>query len=90
MAKQVPANQKLWQMIIMQAKAKFATYPSPGASHWVHSEYIKHGGQFVESSEETKKKKELIRHYQEAKRKKMANDKGGDEKGSKKSATKKK
>ncbi|CAB4123734.1 hypothetical protein UFOVP45_16 [uncultured Caudovirales phage] len=73
-------------MIIMQAKARFATYPSPGASHWVHSQYVKHGGQFVESSQDTKKKKEIIRHYQEAKLKKRAHDKsGGDnEKGEKK------
>jgi hypothetical protein len=54
-------------MIIMQAKAKFATYPSPGASHWVHSEYVKHGGQFVELSNDTRQKK-LAKKQFEAKR----------------------
>jgi hypothetical protein len=52
-------------MIIVQARARFATYPSPGASHWVHEEYIKHGGQFVETSEVTKRKKELLKKYKE-------------------------
>lgn len=46
---EVPANQKLWAMLIMQAKAKYHPYPSPGASHWVHSQYIHMGGMFVDS-----------------------------------------
>jgi len=62
---QKPANQKLWDMTIVQAKARFATYPSPGASHWVHKQYVEHGGRFIESSEETKKKKMLVRMYKE-------------------------
>lgn len=65
MASQEPSNPKLWEMTIVQARARFATYPSPGASHWVHEEYIKHGGQFVETSEVTKRKKELLKRYQE-------------------------
>jgi len=71
MAHQEPANTRLWQMIIMQAKAKFATYPSPGASHWVHSEYIKHGGQFVEVSNATKQKKMAKKHFEAKKREKF-------------------
>ena len=67
MAHQEPSNIRLWKMIIMQAKAKFATYPSPGASHWVHSEYVKHGGQFVEVSNATRQKK-LAKKQVEAKR----------------------
>jgi hypothetical protein len=62
---QEPTNPKLWQMIIVQARAKFATYPSPGASHWVHEEYIKHGGQFEETSEYTKRKKQILKQYQQ-------------------------
>lgn len=42
-----PANPRLWAMVVAQAKAKFAVYPSPAAAHWVHSEYEKKGGQFV-------------------------------------------
>jgi hypothetical protein len=43
----VPANPKLWHMLVLQAKAKFPTYPSLPASKWVHQEYVKHGGRFV-------------------------------------------
>lgn len=84
---QEPANPKLWQMIIIQAKAKFATYPSPGASHWVHEQYIQHGGKFIENSEATKRKKELLKKY-----KKKIQDKRSryeDEKGENKNAEKK-
>lgn len=70
---QQPVNQKLWDMIIVQAKARFATYPSPGASHWVHKQYVEHGGKFVEGSEETKKKKMLVRMYKERVANKLAN-----------------
>ena len=79
---QEPANPKLWQMIIIQAKAKFATYPSPGASHWVHEQYVQHGGKFIESSEATKRKKELLRAYKKKVLDKRARFK--DEKGEKK------
>lgn len=43
----VPANPKLWHMLVLQAKAKFPKYPSLPASKWVHQEYVKHGGRFV-------------------------------------------
>jgi hypothetical protein len=59
-------------MIIMQAKARFATYPSPGASHWVHDQYIKHGGQFAEVSENTRQKKMAKKHFEEKKREQLA------------------
>jgi len=47
--KQLPANPKLWNMYVAQAKAKFRVYPSPAAAHWVHSHYAQVGGQFVDS-----------------------------------------
>jgi hypothetical protein len=47
--KQLPANPKLWNMYVAQAKAKFRVYPSPAAAHWVHSHYTQVGGQFVDS-----------------------------------------
>lgn len=65
---QVPANPKLYEMFVAQAKAKYSTYPSPGASHWVHSQYEKHGGRFIESSEKTKHEK-LMKQRFEAKKK---------------------
>lgn len=51
----LPSNQKLWRFIVAEAKAKYHPYPSPGASHWVHSEYVKHGGQFVEGESQVSK-----------------------------------
>lgn len=50
--KQLPANPKLWNMYVAQAKAKFRVYPSPAAAHWVHSHYAQVGGQFVTSKKE--------------------------------------
>ena len=72
MPHQEPTNQRLWQMIIMQAKARFAKYPSPGASHWVHDQYIKHGGQFATVSEETRQQKMARKHYEARKREQLA------------------
>lgn len=46
--KQLPANPKLWNMYVAQAKAKFRVYPSPAAAHWVHSHYAQVGGKFVD------------------------------------------
>jgi hypothetical protein len=43
-----PANQKLWDVIVAQAKSKFRVYPSPAAAHFVHKTYVEHGGQFTE------------------------------------------
>lgn len=44
----IPMNPRLWNLYVARAKAKFAGhYPSPGASHWVHEEYVKAGGRFV-------------------------------------------
>ena len=46
--KQLPANPKLWNMYVAQAKSRFRVYPSPAAAHWVHSRYAQVGGKFVE------------------------------------------
>jgi hypothetical protein len=68
----VPTNPRLWSMIVIQAKVKFRTYPSPGASHWVHDQYIKHGGQFAVVSEETRKKKLLLKKIAKKRQEHMA------------------
>lgn len=68
----VPTNPRLWSMIIMQAKARFSKYPSPGASHWVHDQYIKHGGQFTEVSEKTRQQKMAKKRFEEKKREELA------------------
>jgi hypothetical protein len=64
----VPVNEKLYAMVVTQAKAKYRIYPSPGASHWVHRRYLELGGKFIDS-EEIAKRKEMIERYQEAKAK---------------------
>ena len=46
-----PANPKLYSMLVAQARAKYSTYPNPGASAWVHKKYIESGGQFIETTE---------------------------------------
>jgi hypothetical protein len=82
---QQPANPKLYAMIVAQAKAKYATYPSPGASRWVHQQYVQHGGQFIEGSEKTKQTKMLKRQFDLKKRrhleKKDDEKKGGKQSG---------
>lgn len=50
----VPTNPRLWKMIVLQAKMKFRTYPSPAAAHWVHDQYVHHGGQFAEHNAKTR------------------------------------
>jgi hypothetical protein len=54
-----PINQKLWAMIIAQAKAKYARYPNPAASSWVHKKYVESGGKFVDTSDPVYKKQIL-------------------------------
>ena len=49
---QTPANPKLWNMITVQARSKFAKYPSPAAAHWVHAKYLQLGGKFVKNKSE--------------------------------------
>jgi len=52
---QIPANQRLWDLLVMRAKHRFNTYPSPAASHWVHQEYVNAGGQFAKSRKDMKR-----------------------------------
>ena len=50
-----PANPKLYATIVAMARAKYSSYPNPGASAWVHKKYSQSGGQFVETTEATRK-----------------------------------
>lgn len=50
--RQVPANPKLYNLTVIQAKQRFSKYPSPAAAHWVHSKYVQMGGKFVSSQRE--------------------------------------
>lgn len=64
---EVPVNHKLYAMVVMQAKAKYRVYPSPGASHWVHKRYLELGGRFIDTEEEARKK-EIARRILEMRR----------------------
>lgn len=46
--RQFPANEKMWNMYVAQAKARFRVFPSPIASSWVHAQYSRAGGKFVD------------------------------------------
>jgi hypothetical protein len=66
----VPVNEKLYAMVVMQAKAKYRIYPSPGASHWVHRRYLELGGKFEDSSEKAYREKiakRAMEHYRNKK-----------------------
>lgn len=54
-----PANEKLWAMIIAQAKAKYSRYPNPAASHWVHEKYVQSGGKFIDSNDPVVQRQKL-------------------------------
>lgn len=77
-----PANEKLWNLVLMQAKARFQKFPSPAASSWAHEKYVKMGGRFIDTAKEKDKEKaaEAARH---------AAGKDDDEKSSKKKGKKK-
>jgi hypothetical protein len=70
--KQLPANPKLWNMYVAQAKSRFRVYPSPAAAHWVHAHYTQVGGQFVDSE---KKIDPRMRDYVQEKMDKQIADK---------------
>lgn len=53
---EVPTNEKLWAMVVFQAKTKYHPYPSPGASAWVHQQYLHLGGKFEDRNEHTRRK----------------------------------
>ena len=52
-----PANPKLYAMFVAQAKAKYSTWPNPGASAWVAKKYQQAGGQYVETTEADRRRK---------------------------------
>lgn len=61
---EVPVNEKLYAMVVTQAKAKYRIYPSPGASHWVHRRYLELGGKYIDS-EEIAERKRILKAWQE-------------------------
>lgn len=67
----IPVNEKLYALVVMQAKAKYRIYPSPGASHWVHRRYIELGGKFEDSAKKAEREA-LMKRYVEARKDKAA------------------
>lgn len=65
----VPTNPRLWKLIVLQARMKFKKYPNPAASHWVHEQYVKHGGQFAEHNDRTREEAMRRRKHEHDKEK---------------------
>ena len=57
----VPLNEKLYALVVSQAKAKYRIYPSPGASHWVHRRYLELGGRFEDSAKVAERKRMIAK-----------------------------
>ena len=68
---QTPANPKLYNMITMQAGAKFSKN-SPAKAHWIHAKYIQMGGQFVKSKKDVDPRmRDYVHEAQEKKEEEM-------------------
>ena len=59
--KEIPANPRLWELLVARAKHQFTVYPSPAASHWVHQKYEESGGQFVKSKKDLKERERRLK-----------------------------
>jgi hypothetical protein len=69
---EAPLNEKLFAMVVNQAKAKYQVYPSPGASHWVHRRYLELGGKFEDATDKAYRDKLRDAAVNNAKRKALA------------------
>ena len=71
-----PTNPRLWNIVVMQAKARFHKWPSPAASHWAHEKYKQMGGRFKSGGgkDDDDRAKRLASHQRIEK----AKDDGGD------------
>ena len=47
----VPANPKLYNLIVVQAGTRFSKQ-SPAKAHWIHAKYLQMGGKFVPSKKD--------------------------------------
>ena len=66
-----PANPKLYAMVVAQARAKYSSYPNPGASAWVHKKYVQSGGQFIETTEKDRRAGIAKKKFEKAKQEKI-------------------
>ena len=70
-----PSNPRLWNIVVMQAKAKYHKWPSPAASHWAHEKYKQMGGRFKSGGDDTDEKAKRMASHQKMEK---AKDDGGD------------
>jgi hypothetical protein len=70
-----PTNPRLWNIVVMQAKAKFHKWPSPAASHWAHDKYKQMGGRFKSGDDDTDERAKKLASHQKIEK---AKDDGGD------------
>ena len=70
-------------MIVAQARAKYSSYPNPGASAWVHKRYVQSGGQFIETTEATRRVA-MAKRKEDREKAKHLETKKDDKKGDKK------
>ncbi len=67
----VPVNEHLWTLVQHQARYRFAQFPSPAASAWMHKRYTDMGGRFRDThNEEDAKVAHKIKEKRSAKEKK--------------------
>ena len=78
-----PANEKLYAMIVAQAKAKYSKYPNPGASHWVRERYIQSGGKYIDTTEESRRKDIAKKSFENKKKSDSVTEKKPDKKSKK-------
>lgn len=78
-----PANPKLYAMFVAQAKAKYSTWPNPGASAWVAKKYQQAGGQYVETTEADRRRKMAQKKQQKDLEKRKGSKKKEDNKSEK-------
>ena len=78
-----PANPKLYATIVAMARAKYSSYPNPGASAWVHKKSVLSGGQFIETTEATRRAGMEKKKIEAKKRKHLEEKKDEKDKGKK-------
>ena len=70
-----PGNPKLYAMFVAQARAKYSSYPNPGASAWVSKKYQQAGGQYIETTEASRRANMAKKKQENADNKKRENKK---------------
>jgi len=72
--KTVPLNQKLWDALVVQARAKFNKWPSLPASKWAHQQYVQRGGRFASAAEISSTRTAVEKHNASVEAKKKEKD----------------